>query len=180
MTKFIRKNLMCPECHKEIMNNTKICVNCGFPLKRFVFAQKNKKFLFSFLLIAIILFSTLLITTYLNGNKKIICQKLIEEDLGKEITYTLVSYNQKKNICFVEFRYSNTTDIAMVNLDSKQIGYDSIMCEYLNEANKYSGQYESNKYQESAHNITSYSKLYDNLAFVAAKEERTDWEIIYP
>lgn len=180
MKKFIRENIVCPECHVEIKNNTKFCTNCGFPLRKLILARKKKRIIFSFLLIAIILFSTLLITTYLNGNKKIICQKLIEEDLGKEITYTLVSYNQKKNICFVEFRYSNTTDIAMVNLDSKQIGYDSIMCEYLNEANKYSAKYVSNKYQEAAHNITSYSKLYDNLAFVAAKEERTDWKILYP
>lgn len=182
MKNVIKENLICPECHKEIMDNTKICMNCGYPLGHFSFAKGKKKIIFFSLLIVILIISTILTTTCIGGNKKRISQQLIEEDLGEEITYSMISYNSNKNICFVEFKYSSTsdTDIAMVNLESKQIGYDSIMCEYLNETNKYSGQYESGKYQKAAHNVTNYSKLYDNLAFLAAKQEQTDWDIIYP
>lgn len=172
------EHLICPECYKEVVNNTKICMNCGYNLDKCSFINKKRKIILCFLIVAIIMLFVTLILTCHNENKRY-AKKLIEDDLGVEITCLLIYYNSETEICFVKFENNSIEDIAMVNLNSEQIGYNSIMSEYVNEANKYSKDFESSEYQRVAENIVNYTKLYDELAFLAAQEGRGNWKLIY-
>lgn len=177
--KNIHEHLICPECHKEVVDNTKICMNCGYNLDKSWFIGKRIKIILCIFIVAMILSFVMLIMSSHNRDKRY-AQKLIEDDLGVDITVLLTYYNSETEMCFVEFENNNTKDVAMVNLDLEQIGYSSIMSEYVNQANKYSGNFESSDYQRVAKNIVNYSKLYDESAFLAAKKERGDWKLIYP
>lgn len=173
---------ICPECNTELFNNDKFCSNCGFNMSKAVGQNKNWKIVLLFIIIGVIgiLFTSVTILLLTKTDEKKYAQKLIEKDLGVEIECMYVYYNEDKNMCFVEFINNGLRDIAMVNFSTKKVGYDSVMTEYANQANKYSSNYESDEYKNVASIIRNYTKLYDTVAFFAAERGDDSWKQIYP
>ena len=172
---------ICPECGKELLDQNMTCMNCGFVLKKAAaLSDKRKRLVFIIVIsaMAAVIFLALLFYMIIGNSKKRYAQKLIEADLGIDIICTAVYYNLEDQLCFVDFQKGNTEDVAMVNLVSKEIGYDSVMTGYINESEKYSD-YKSEGYQEAAGKIVNYHE-YDVTAYYAAQDGRGGWEQIFP
>ncbi len=167
----------CPECGKEVSNEETYCTYCGFPLRKK--RKISNKAVAIVIACIVVLLSAIIVLSKRTDEKKYV-KDLIEQDLNTTIECTYIYYNSEQQICFVEFMKNDISDIAMVNLDTKEIGYNSIMSKYLYESNKYSGNYESNEYQSVAKNIKDYSRLYDTIAFFSAQKGNKNWKQIYP
>ncbi len=171
---------ICPECGKELLDQNMTCMNCGFVLKKAAsLSDKRKRLAFIIVISAIAAVSLLVLLFYMivGNSKKRYAQKLIEADLGIDILCTAVYYNSEDQLCFVDFQKGNIEDVAMVNLVSKEIGYDSVLTEYISESEKYSD-YNSEGYQEAARKIVGYA--YDVTAYYAAQDGRGGWKQVYP
>lgn len=171
----IKKN--CPECGNEVLNEETFCTYCGFSFR------KKRKFpnkVVAIVIVCIVVLLSVILVLSKRTDEKKYAKNLIEKDLNTAIECTYIYYNLEQQICFVEFLKNNMSDIAMVNLDTKEIGYNSIMSKYLYESNKYSGNYDSDEYQRVAKNIIDYSRLYDTTAFFSAQNGNKNWEQIYP
>lgn len=171
---------ICPECGRELLDHNMTCMNCGFVLKKAAsLSDKRKRLAFIIVISAIVIVFLLILLFYMimGNSRKRYAQKLIEADLDIDILCTAVYYNSEDQLCFVDFQKGNTEDVAMVNLISKEIGYDSVLTEYISESEKYSD-YKSEGHQEAARKIVGYG--YDVTAYYAARDGRGGWEQIYP
>lgn len=129
--------IKCPECETEISDKTKKCPKCGYKVSKFSFNTK-KIIVLIFLLIIIIISSVLI---YRAINEKIQEEKeqarieeiittskeLIEKSrTADEFTYQKIYYNEDENATVVYFTLDEKEDIAVVHLNTNEVGSQMI------------------------------------------------------
>lgn len=158
--------LKCSDCGTNISEKAKACPKCGCPLsitKQLIVEEEKRKIrkkveIFSYIFGAIVLLCIICFTVNYCFVPYNIAVRMVKKDFGKNIKIQEVYYNADVNGCIVYFTVKGKSDIAMVHLDNKTVGYKSILDEYTNKSN--SSNNDTDK-QKNAADAVAYMSLYD-------------------
>lgn len=128
--------IKCPECEAEISDQAIRCPKCGCPnVGRGNEATESNKtptkkyrniiIVIGTLIVFVIGIACILLLTNRNKPAKE-AMEIIMQDLGvngKELTFDRIYYNENENACVVYYNNGEIDDIAVVLLDSREVGY---------------------------------------------------------
>lgn len=130
--------IKCPECQAEISDKAISCPKCGYSAvgRENVTVESvklpKKRFLHIGIVIGIIIFLIGIMCIWGYKNKIAPVKEAIEiishdkGDNGKELTFYRIYYNDSENACVVYFNNGKIDDVAVVQLDSKEVGYKAL------------------------------------------------------
>lgn len=170
--------IKCPECGKEISNQSKVCIHCGYTLQSQKSNVSNKSSLVTKGIIAglIILVVVLVTCIFITKNSPINkVMDIIKKDCsGENVTFDKIYYREEDNTYIICFTRDYSEDIAMISLDDKEIGYRSVYQYLCDRAENATG----DKQQQYA--LTAVEYIYDPLCVYSVLYSGNDsWELVY-